>query len=163
MQAADKKLIIEKGADFRIQLEIVEGVGFPKDLTNFTASMYIQYYSEAIDADYGLSADTIYNLLANGTFVEYDGSNKVAFPGVLVGIEGSEGLNGEFNVIIDKSITATFPTMLDMTKITNRFGTDYNFFYQIEIDENSEAGADDDVTVDRENMRVLRGKLAVRN
>ena len=162
MQAAEKKLIVERGADFRIQLEIMDGL-FQKDLTNFTSGMYIQYYSEgiAIDLENGLTSDTIYNLKADGTFLEDNGTNKVEFPGILVGV--TPGLNGEFNVIIDKSVTATFPTMLDMSKMTNRFGTEYNYYYHIEIDENAVGGADDDITVDRENMRVLRGKLAVRN
>ena len=63
-------------------------------------------------------------------------------------------LNGNVAVVIDKAVTATYATLVG-TEL-NPFTTEYNYFYTIDITE------DDAVSIDKENIRILRGKLAVR-
>lgn len=142
MQAAEKKIIIERGADFRIALELVEGVGTPKDISTFTVGMNIKYYDK--------TNDTISHLQPDGTLTDV----PYIFPGTLLGTP--PGSMGEFEIVIDKTITVLFDPKLDMQKMTDRFGTEYNYFYNIDIQ-----GAGDSLTA--ENKRVLRGKCAVRN
>lgn len=141
MQAADKKIIIERGADFRIAVEVNDGL-FPKNIETYVPSMVIQYYDEDLD--------TI-------TYLQPDGSltgTPYQYVGTL--LEDPPGINGEFEIIIDKAITALFDPQLDMEVITSRFSTQYNYFYYIEINEPGVASSS-------ENLRLLRGKCAVRN
>ena len=142
MQAAEKKIIIERGADFRIALEVVEGISTPKDISTFTAGMTIKHYDKVNDVIKYLQED---GTLTN---VPYE------FPGNLLG--ATPGSLGKFEIVIDKTITENFDPLLDMTVITDRFATDYNYFYNIDINDTG-----DSTTV--ENIRVLRGKCAVRN
>jgi len=133
MTAADHRAIIEKGADYRIDIQVSENGIDMKDVTDYTVEMVIKYQ------------DT------NGDIAILD-----SIAGVLV--EDTEGsgtyLNGNIAVVIDKAITATYATLVDTA--LSPFTTEYNYFYSIDITE------DVAVSAGKDNIRVLRGKLAIR-
>ena len=131
--AANHRIIIEKGSDFQITIQVSDNGIDMKDLNGYTVEMTIQYQ------------DT------EGLIQVLD-----TIAGVLVPDEpgGHTYLNGYFKVVIDKSTTAGYPTRVSSD--LNQFITEYNYNYHIDITENST------VSVGKENLRVLRGKCAVR-
>ena len=133
MTAADHRIIIEKGADYSIEIQVSENGIVMKDVTGYSVLMVIKFQDSNGDIQV---RDTIAGILVEDT----EGSGTY--------------LNGNIAVVIDKAITATYPTLLATG--LNPFTTEYNYFYTIDITE------DDAVSVDKENIRVLRGKCAVR-
>ena len=145
--AADHKIIIEKGADFKIDLRVTtDGItAYPVD--SYVATMYLMYKDSTGDIQYvkpdGTSQNTIIKIDAVGTLPD-DANTQ----------------NGEFTMLIDEGVTALLkPDPADVTPNpatasevlgNNPFATEYNYFYYIQIDL-----ADD-------NIRVLRGKAAIR-
>ena len=163
-----------------------------KDLTGYTPTMVIQYYDTAtgnivvLDTITGTLVDDVAEHVLNvvaGNFVvdtEYTiktvGDTDFTLIGSLdnvigtvftaTGVGAGTGtadtlisasgtyLNGYFQVVIDKTATATY-----MTRIAaelNQFITEYNYNYHIDIVE------DIATSIGKEDLRVLRGKLAVR-
>ena len=133
MIAAEHKTIIDKGSDFAIRLKVTDAAGIGKDLTDFTASMTIKYDD-------------------NGTvmYIDTDGTptaSVVSHAGVI-----TDAVNGELEVIIDKAVTAVIDGRLSADAL-NIFATQYNFMYSLDI--LSVTGTED--------VRILRGRLAIRN
>jgi len=130
--AADHRIIIEKGADFKINVQVSENGITNKDLTGFTVEMVIKYEDP------------------QGVITELD-----TIIGELVEDAPGSGtyLDGNISVTIDKAVTATYATRI--TPPVSPFATEYHYFYNIDINEGV-------VTADKENLRVLRGKCAVR-
>lgn len=133
MTAGNHKIIIEKGADFKIDLQVSENGIDMKDLTGYTIEMVIKYADEAGAVQ---TLDTIAGALIEDT------------PG------SGTYLNGYCEVIIDKAVTATYPTRVGTD--LNAFATEYNYHYHIEVTE------DVAVSAGKENLRILRGKAAIR-
>ena len=133
MTAADHRTIIEKGADYRIDIQVSENGIDNKDVTDYSVEMVIKYQ------------DT------NGDIAVLD-----TIAGFLVEDSVGSGtyLNGNVSVVIDKSITSTYATLVD--EALSPFATEYNYFYGIDITE------DIATSVDKDNIRILRGKLAIR-
>lgn len=130
--AGNHKIIIEKGADFDIDIQVSENGIVHKDVAGYTVTMVIKYADEA-----GVihTQDTI-----AGTIVPDDPSMDPA--------EWTY-FNGYVNVIIDKAATATYPTRLPAEY--SPFATSFEYIYSIDI---NDSFSDD--------IRILRGKCAIR-
>jgi len=133
MQAAEKKLVIEKGADFYLKIAVTEGIGTQKDLTGASVVMRIMKHNK--------EDGNIYYIQPNGELT----TTKYEFAGTV-----NDAPNGECSVLIDKDITSKFDT--GVSSSDNVFMTEYNYFYTIDI-----VGAPNG-----EDMRILRGRCAVR-
>ena len=191
MTAADHRTIIEKGADYRIDIQVSENGIDMKDVTGYSVAMVIKYEDTdgsivVLDTIAGILVDDVlaglYTVGA-GNFeigVEYTiktiGTTDFTLIGSVDNVIGTvftatgagEGtgeatidvaasgtyLNGNVAVVIDKTVTATYATRV--TDGLSPFMTEYNYFYTIDITE------DDAVSVDKDNVRILRGKLAIR-
>lgn len=133
MTAADHRTIIEKGADYKIEIQVSENGIDMKDVTGYTVAMVIKYQ----DAQGAIAVlDTIAGYLVEDT------------------VGSGTYLNGNVAVVIDKAVTATYATLVGAE--LNPFTTEYNYFYTIDITE------DDAVSAGKDNIRILRGKLAIR-
>lgn len=130
--AGNHKIIIEKGADFNIDVQVSDNGIVHKDVTGFTVTMTIKYVDDvgAIQV-----LDTI-----NGSIVPDDPS--------LPEVDWTY-LNGYINVNIDKLITAGYPTRVPAN--LDPFATSFEYNYSIDIN----GGTSEDI-------RVLRGKCAIR-
>lgn len=130
--AGNHKIIIEKGADFDIDIQISENGIVHKDVEGYTVTM------------------TIKSANAEGVITTLDTITGSIIP------DNPEAptldwtyLNGYVNVNIDRVATAGYATLLPIT--FDPFATSYEYFYSIDIN-----GGDSD------DIRVLRGKCAVR-
>ena len=131
--AGNHKIIIERGADFVIDVQVSENGIVHKDLTGFTVSMDIKYADPTTKAV--TTQDTI-----PGTLIPDnpdDPADQHTFK------------NGYIQVNIDKAKTATYPTRLPTEY--DPFATSYEYYYSINI-----------TGPDSQDFRVLRGKCAVR-
>lgn len=130
--AGNHKIIIEKGADFVIDVQVSENGVIHKDLEGFTVVMTIKYEDDA----------KVIQTLATvpGEIVPDDASLPV--------LEWTYA-NGYLLVNIDKALTATYPTRLPAEY--DSFATSYEYYYSIDI-----------IGPDSQDFRVLRGKCAVR-
>lgn len=131
--AGNHKIIIEKGADFVIDVQVSENGIVHKNLTGFTVSMVIKY------------VDPITKVI----------TIQDTIPGVLVPdnpllpVLDWTYFNGYLKVIIDKAATALYPTRLPAEY--DPFATSYEYYYSINI-----------IGPNSQDYRVLRGKCAVR-
>ena len=140
MEAAEHNIIIEKGADFVFKGEIIEGVGQQKDLTGYTIKMGIKY----IDPSDG----KVKYLNSFGSLQE----EVYEFSGIV-----ENAAAGKFKILIDKSITINFPTMV---KSSNKFATEYNYYFYIDLHQNgNEANRNSAIN---EDIRIVRGRCAIR-
>ena len=91
-------------------------------------------------------------------YEDTDGTIKVLDTIVGTVLEDAPGsgtyANGNLEVVIDKAITATYTTRV--LPPLSPFTTEYNYFYNIDINE------DPTITDGKDNLRVLRGKCAIR-
>ena len=130
--AGNHKIIIEKGMDFSIDVQVSENGIVHKDLTGYTVSMSIKFEDEQ-----GLIQvlDTIVGDLVpdNPTEPEVDWTY----------------FNGYLNVTIDKLATSTYDTRV--AGDLHAFSTAYEYYYSIDI-----------VGPGSSDFRVLRGKCAIR-
>lgn len=133
MTAADHRAIIEKGADYKIEIQVSENGIDMKDVTGYSVEMVIKYQDEAGAI---VVLDTIAGYLVEDT------------------VGSGTYLNGNVAVVIDKDVTATYATLVADT--LSPFTTEYNYFYTIDI---TEDGA---VSVGKDDIRILRGKMAIR-
>ena len=194
--AANHRIIIEQGSDFRINIQVSEDGITPKDLTPYIAAgaieMVIKYKDPATgnivvqDTIAGAFVDDVASYVDNvvaGSFVigtTYTivsvgttdftligaPDNNIGTSFVATGAGTGDGtadtvvpasgtyVNGYFEVVIDKAVTATYPTRLDQT--LDPFVTEYMYNYHIDIIEDTATSAG------KENLRILRGKCAVR-
>ena len=136
--ATNHRIIIEQGSDFRINLQISEDGLTPKDLTTHAASGAIEMVIKYKDVTTG---DIVVQDTVAGVFVE-----DTPASGTYV--------NGYCEVVIDEAVTATYPTRL-LANI-DPFATEYMYNYSIELIEDTVTSAGKD------NLRILRGKCAVR-
>ena len=134
MIAGEHKTIIEVGADFILKLKVTDAIGAAIDITDYTIAFTIKYDN----------VDVINYLDNTGTLSDT--------PYSFVDIGVTDGPVGELEVRIDKAITALMPPNLT-TEASTLFSTEYNYFYTLDI---NHAGTSED-------LRVLRGKLAIRN
>lgn len=130
--AGNHKIIIEKGVDFDIDVQVSENGIVHKDVTGYTVTMTIKYVDGAGVIQ---TLDTI-----AGTIIADDPT--------LPELEWTY-LNGFINVTIDKLATAGYPTLLPAEY--DAFATSFEYWYSIDIN----GGVSDDI-------RVLRGKCAIR-
>ena len=191
MTAADHRTIIEKGADYRIEIQVSENGIDNKDVTGYTVEMVIKYQDTdgsivTLDTIAGVLIDDILEHIENvvaGNFVidtvytiktvgdtdftligaadnnvgtEFTATGAGTGTGTADTVVPASGtyLNGNVAVIIDKVATAAYATRIDTT--LNPFMTEYNYFYSIDIIE------DIAISAGKDNIRILRGKLAIR-
>lgn len=131
--AGNHKIVIERGADFVIDVQVSENGIVHKDLAGFTVTMVIKYVDPTTKAV--VTQDTI-----TGSLVPDDAE--------LPEVDWTY-LNGYLMVEIDKLATAGYPTRLPAEY--DPFATSYEYNYSININ-----------GPDSEDLRVLRGKCAVR-
>ena len=137
MTAAEHKIIIEKGADFSIDIQVFEDVSVKiLNATNDTVTMKLKHVVTQADINAGgayaaLSVGDVYSV-AIGTGTVVDASL------------------GKINVLIDKNETASLSTRIVSADVSP-FSTEYNYFYDITL-----------VTNTTEDIKVVRGKCAVR-
>lgn len=127
MTAAEKKVVLEYGSDYLLQLKIKDDDGINnRDVRNWTWQFKIYNATTAVQVGTTFS----------GTIPDNDDS-----------------LNGTVDILIDSgSVTVdTYPTLVTGD---DPFATQFNYFYTLTL-------VEDGATPKRE-MRVLRGKLAVR-
>jgi len=153
MQAAERKLVIDKGSDFKLKLHVTEGIGSPKNMDGWSYTMQIMYaYDKARDAAATPPNDgTIMYLKVTSS----NGSYTVAGDQLRAGA-GFTGptkpdTSGIVIITIDKELTDKMLTRIK--KSDNPFNTEYNYHYSITVNQPN---------ADGEDMRLLRGKLAVR-
>lgn len=159
MQAADRNIVIDKGVDFTIRLKVTEGIGSPKDLVGYTPKMKL------------MKTDSNGNVLyASENAVEFTSIPAYIVNGVLLsdGVDDSgnqlpAGQGGKFEIIIDAAVTSVIDTNLPIylngigepLNSNNPFATEYTYFYSIDLIQNGGG-------VNKEDLRILRGKCAVR-
>ena len=131
--AGNHKIIIERGADFVIDVQVSENGIVHKDLAGFTVTMTIKYEDPTTGAI--VTQDTITGAIVpdNADLPELEWTY----------------FNGYLVVTIDKLATAGYPTRLPADY--DAFATSYEYHYSIDI---NGPGSED--------FRVLRGKCAVR-
>ena len=132
MTAAEKKIILDKGSDYRLQLKIKDDDGInDRDLTGWGFKFII------------------YSL---------DGTEYTSIDKLLSGaFSGDDLVNGACTIDIDSTLTSTYSTAIAGTE--DVFSTLYNYYYTLTLYED---GANLDNAIDTREMRVARGKLAVR-
>ena len=149
MQAAERHIIIDKGVDFTIKLRVTEGIGSPKNLLGYIPKMRLM----RTNADGSIA------------YASGDGGSVIFGPNPAYIAVGAitDATNGEFEVIIDSSVTANIDTNLpdfiddqgNSKPNKNPFATEYTYFYSIDLLESGLAAS-------KEELRILRGKCAVR-
>lgn len=133
MTAAEKKIILEKGSDYRLQLLIKDDGGIAnKDLDGWSWVFNVYSKTDVTTPAYTFSS-------------EFSGD----FP-------GEDLTNGACTVHIDSASTSTMNTLIPEGE--DPFMTDYNYYYTLTLSGPEGTGTLDD----NREMRVLRGKLAVR-
>ena len=151
MQAAERHIIIDKGVDFTIKLKVTEGIGSPKNLSGYIPKMRLMKTTE--DENIAYASQTGGSIIF-GTSPAYIVEGKV-----------TDAINGEFEVIIDSSATSNIDTNLpkfvddqgNSQPNKNPFATEYTYFYSIDLLQGGSTP-----TIDKEELRILRGKCAVR-
>lgn len=134
MTSAEKKIILDKGSDYRLKLRVKsdDGIG-NKDLTGW--GWVFTIYSK----DNPTTAVRTFSGTFTGTF---EGDSLVNGRGtVFIKSEGPDG-------------TSTLPTGIVGD---SPFLTEFNYYYTLTI-----SGAETNGQDNSRQMRVLRGKLAVR-
>lgn len=135
MTAAEKKIILEHGSDYLLQLKIKADDGLnDRDVSGWTWVIKIYNASTAV------LASTI-----TGQVPDYVGTVDVPNPAE----------NGLIDILIDSASIDSLPTLVQ--QVTDPFATEYNYYYTLTITDNPVATSDN-----RRDMRLLRGKLAVR-
>ena len=180
MQAAERHIIIDKGADFTIKLTVTEGIGSPKNLSTnatggaYTPKMYLMKKSSDILTT---NTDGTVTRTPNPqplTYIAENGAEVFIKVPVVIGSLIQDGVDstnvplpagetGKFQVVIDSAITELIDTNLppfitstgEEESNKNPFATEYTYFYTIEI-------VQDGVSAVKEELRILRGKCAVR-
>ena len=132
MTASENKIILDKGSDYRLQLKVKDDDGINDRDLTGWGWKFV-----ILNKD-GTTNDTI----------------SAAFPGTYTGDDLS---NGACTVAIDSTITALMNTAIIIAD--NVFNTEYNYWYTLTIYQDG-AGLDNDLAT--REMRVLRGKLAIR-
>jgi hypothetical protein len=133
MTSAEKKIILDKGSDYRLQLYIKsdDGIG-DRDLTGWGWVMTIFAKDDPTIAVSTLSAT-------------FDGN-----------FSGDDLVNGRCTVHVDSTVTAGLPTGIETTAYP--FLTEYSYYYTLTVTGSELPGSLDPTR----QMRVMRGKLAVR-
>ena len=134
MTAAEQRIVLEIGSDYRLQLKVKQDDGInDRDLTGWGFKFVI------------LSNDgTVYRTISS-VFTDGVGGN-----------EASKLVNGECVVAIDSTETNTMVTGITGDNI---FDTEYNYFYTLTL---YEVGSTMVPSLGEREMRVMRGKLAIR-
>lgn len=136
MTAAEKKIILEQGSDYRIQLRVKADDGInDKDLDGWTWTFKIYNKDGTV---YPIAGDPLTDVPFDGTFA------------------GDDLLNGQGTVNIDSLITAAIDT--GITGNVNPFDTEFNYYYTLTI-KGTESPANSEPS---REMRIMRGRLAVR-
>jgi len=135
--AAEHKIIIEKGADYKLEVQISNsGVATDHvDVADYSIYLTIQYADENGDIQYLVGGNATTMNRFEGTKVpDVAGADPLTYD------------NGNMEITVDKAITAGFPTR------TEPFKTAYEYFYHVDIE--STTGTE---------TRILRGKCAIRD
>ena len=135
MTAAEHRIIIEKGADFKITLRVTKDGINAVDLSSDGA---------AANWSYTFSLRKI----VDGELVDVTGfpmTNELISAGTPDPLA-----NGVFQIVIDKAITGALPTLVTSD---DPFATEYNYYYAIDINE---------VSGGTKDLRLLRGRCSVR-
>ncbi len=165
--AGHHNIIIEKGADFVIEVQVSENGILNKDITNYNISFQLMYaddkgidhVAQFLDPD-DLATQRSFPVAGfilpddeEQCTLKRSGSPKYT---PIPGIDPCGATKGKFMVIIDKEITEQLPTRVPPE--LDPFSTSWEYFYHIDIDERVATGK----SKNAENLRVLRGKCAVR-
>lgn len=152
--AADHKIIIEKGADFKIDLRVTTDGINPFLLTDYTGTMYLMYHKTNGTLEDYSDDQLMYVYVDSGVYTESDTRTPI-----ISNVAPTDAGNGEITIELDGTVTDKLPSDPDGSSNIldrNKFATEYNYFYYIEVVNPGGDGADDDI------VRVLRGKAAVR-
>ena len=147
MVAPDHKIIIDKGSDYQILIQVPETNMSIKDVRGWTWTFKIYNQGKGPDSPelyktYSMSCPAYTNDLNSLDYTnDYD---------------EIQAANGWVNIRIDASDTATLLTGISAE--VDSFATEYNYRYTIDI-------VDGNVTpgLDSEEIRILRGRCAIRN
>ena len=135
MTAAEQKIILEIGSDYRLQLKVKDDDGInDRDLTGWGFKFVI------LNTD-GTVYKTVSSVFADG--VEGNVASKL--------------VNGECVIVVDSTETSTMVTGIIVGG--NIFDTEYNYFYTLTL---YEVGSTMVPSLGEREMRVMRGKLAIR-
>lgn len=203
--AADHKIIIEKGADFKIDTRVtIDGINAYNlgpteanygvtNTTGYIPIMCLMYNSTeydfistngsqtvtqdtsivksgsnlylyigvtgVVDLSTTVYTDTALWTDLGNSYVKYvksDGTTTRTKTPIYTGSILTDGLDGNFSIILDDAVTSlltTYKGTITSVLDNNPFATEYNYFYYIELT---------NTTVDVLDIRVLRGKAAVR-
>jgi len=133
MTAAEQKIILEQGSDYRLQLKIKADDGIHnKDMTGWKWVMAIYKASDMT---------LITNPPKTENFTE-------AF-------SGDDLISGQVTVHLDSTFTATIP---HGNIVGQEFETNYNYYYTLTIEGTEGINTPDNLRT----MRILRGQMAVR-
>jgi hypothetical protein len=138
MTSAEKRIVLEQGSDYRLQLYVKsdDGIG-NRDLTGWSWTMRLYRAADGED----VTPIGLVNVPFSGTFV------------------GDDLANGKCTVHIDSTVT-TMPDGLStlIPSGEDMFDTQFNYYYTLTLKGTEGSGTLDDTR----EMRVMRGKLAVR-
>jgi len=162
MTAGDYKIIIEKNADFSLEVAIKEGVGVPKNLNGYSVYMRLMYIgNSAVIANDTTGIIYYLGVNADGEAVRSTAATtKIELPNAIPASTNAEGGDntGEDGIVyvkLDKAFTGSLNTLIDTAKTSDLFATEYNYRYELCIYDNNDSTSSDDI-------KVLRGKCAVR-
>ena len=134
MTAAEEKIVLDIGSDYRLQLKVKDDDGInDRDLTGWGWAMNIYAKDNATVAAYALTST-------------FDG-----------GFTGDDLLSGACTVHIDSNVTTGTGSMATGITGPDPFITEYNYVYTLTI-----SGAEGSTSDTNREMRVMRGKLSIR-
>ena len=178
MIAPEKKIIIDKGADYEMWIQVPDGEFANKDVRNWKWTLRIMNDNKDSDpteykviegiAGAGTYTPTTYN--PDGSVKDnpiFNGIAKTPSAQITVPSEENDARNGWIKIKIDSSDTFTYDTRIEGL---NKFITEYNYFYTITIyepDDDNRSGVmtystQRGVTREKEELRIARGQCAVR-
>jgi len=138
MTAAEHSIVIEKGADFKLDIVYKDSTGMAKDINNYTGRMSIFFIDDKGKTKY----------------LNDKGEPTDSATTIVKDISPSDGTNGKITIKIEDKVTSKIDTRLPKGK---ELATEYNYYYHIDI-----VLEDGDATGNDIIERLLRGRLAVR-
>ena len=138
MTAAEHSIVIEKGADFKLDIVYSDSTGMAKDINNYTGRMSIFFVDDNGETKY----------------LNDKGEPTDSGTTIVKGISPSDGTNGKITIKIEDKVTSKIATRLPVGK---ELATEYNYYYHIDIVLEDGDGTGNDII-----ERLLRGRLAVR-
>jgi len=135
MTSAEKRIVLEQGSDYRLQLYVKSDDGRGnRNLTGWAWTMRLYKAADGVD-------------------VTPTGLVNVPFSGAFVGDHLEEG---KCTVHVNSTVTSSLPTLIPSGE--DMFDTQFNYYYTLTLIGTEGSGTPDNTR----EMRVMRGKLAVR-